>query len=189
MQTTGSPNNGLRNARKKPLQMWEKNLQGLKSWAWLPKFCRTFGVLCEGSSTPGLLAWTRFCRTLLQKNPRVREILVRDSGARNGCTNFMDTWKNAFFLQEQPMPIKFLLLGGEGGFGGGAVPILFFWAHGQGSAEPSCRTPTVLQHSREGRARTRLLRTGFVAPKTTWGGQLLYTPPTPENAFLGVGDV
>ena len=30
--------------------IWEKNLQGLKSWAWLLKFCRTFGVLCEGSS-------------------------------------------------------------------------------------------------------------------------------------------
>ena len=28
----------------------EKNLQGLRSWAWLPEFCRTFVVLCEGSS-------------------------------------------------------------------------------------------------------------------------------------------
>ena len=30
-------------------------MQGLKSWAWLPKFCRTFGVLCEGSSSGFLL--------------------------------------------------------------------------------------------------------------------------------------
>ena len=26
----------------------------------------------------------------LQKNPRVRKIRVRNSGARNGCANFMD---------------------------------------------------------------------------------------------------
>ena len=30
---------------------WEKNLQGLKSSAWLPKFFRTFGVLQKLSST------------------------------------------------------------------------------------------------------------------------------------------
>ena len=45
-----------------------------------------------------------------QKNPRVRKIFVRNSGAENGCTNFMGTWKNALFLQEKPMSIKFLLL-------------------------------------------------------------------------------
>ena len=28
-----------------PHQVWEKHLQGLKRWAWLPKFCRTFGFL------------------------------------------------------------------------------------------------------------------------------------------------
>ena len=36
-----------------------------------------------------------------QKNPRVRKIFVRNSGAGNGCVNFMDAWKNAFFLQEK----------------------------------------------------------------------------------------
>ena len=41
-----------------------KNLQGLESWVWLPKFCRTFGVLCEGSSA-GFLLCERICRTLL----------------------------------------------------------------------------------------------------------------------------
>ena len=42
---------------------------------------------------------------LLQKNPfSVRKIRVRNSGAGNGCANFMDTWKNAFFLQENPCP-------------------------------------------------------------------------------------
>ena len=29
---------------------WGEELQGLKSWAWLLKFCRTFGVLQEGSA-------------------------------------------------------------------------------------------------------------------------------------------
>ena len=41
---------------------------------------------------------------LNQKNPRVRKIRVRNSGAGNGCANFMDTWKNAFSLQEKPCP-------------------------------------------------------------------------------------
>ena len=56
-----------------------------------------------------------------QKNSRVRKIFVRNSGAGNGCVNFMDAWKNALFLQEKPMSIKFLVLGGGGilGFGGG----------------------------------------------------------------------
>ena len=39
-----------------------------KSWAWLPKFCRTFGVLCEGSSA-GFLLRQPFRRTLRQ-NPK-----------------------------------------------------------------------------------------------------------------------
>ena len=51
----------------------------------------------------------QLCRVFLscsfyQKNPRVRKIRVRNSGAGNGCANFMDTWKNAFFLQEKPCP-------------------------------------------------------------------------------------
>ena len=42
---------------------------------------------------------------IFQKNPlSVRKIRVRNSGAGNGCANFMDTWKNAFFLQEKPCP-------------------------------------------------------------------------------------
>ena len=49
-----------------------------------------------------------------QKNPRVRKIRVRNSGARNGCANLMDAWKNAFFLQEKAMSIKFLVLGLSG---------------------------------------------------------------------------
>ena len=47
-----------------------------------------------------------------QKNPRVRKIFVRTSGAGNGCANFMDAWKNASVLQEKAMSMKFLVLGG-----------------------------------------------------------------------------
>ena len=56
---------------------------------------------------------------VIQKNPRVRKIRVRNSGAGNGCANFMDTWK------------KCVLSAGRGfGGGGGGVPILFLWARG-----------------------------------------------------------
>ena len=41
---------------------------------------------------------------IIQKNPRVRKIRVRNSGAGNGCSNFMGAWKNAFFLQENLCP-------------------------------------------------------------------------------------
>ena len=43
-------------------------------------------------------------KTFSQKNPRVRKIRVRNSGAGKGSPNFMDTWKNAFFLQENLCP-------------------------------------------------------------------------------------
>ena len=63
-----------------------------------------------------------------QKHPRVRiKCFVRNSGAGNGCANFMGAWKNAFFLQEkEPMPIKFRVLGGV---------FLFFFGGGGGSAD------------------------------------------------------
>ena len=56
-----------------------------------------------------------------QKNPRGHKIFVRNSGAGNGCANFMGTWKNCFLSARKPMSIKFLVLGGGGilGFGGG----------------------------------------------------------------------
>ena len=42
------------------------------------------------------------------KIPEKSQIL----GPSNGCPNFMGAWKNAFSLQEKPMPIKFRVLGG-----------------------------------------------------------------------------
>ena len=50
-------------------------------------------------------------------------------GLEMGCVNFMDAWKNAFFLQEKPMSIKFLVLGGGGVFwvfGGGECRFYFY---------------------------------------------------------------
>ena len=73
------------------------------------------------------------CMCFFQKNPCVRKIRVRNPGAGNGCANFMDAWKNALFLQEKAMSIKFLVLGRGRVFwvlGGGGVPILFLWARG-----------------------------------------------------------
>ena len=67
----------------------------------------------------------------IQKNPRVRKIRVRNSGAGNGCANFMDTWKNAFFLQENLHVRKIPRLGGGNfGFlgGGGSADFIFMGA-------------------------------------------------------------
>ena len=64
-----------------------------------------------------------------EKNPRVCQIFVRDSGAGNGCANFMDAWKKSVRSAGKTMSIKFLVLRGGGGyfrFWGGGVPIFIF---------------------------------------------------------------
>ena len=66
--------------------------------------------------------------SIFQKNPRVRKSRVRNSGAGNGCVNFMDAWKKAFVLQEKPMSIKFpRFRGGYFGFGGGGECRFYFY--------------------------------------------------------------
>ena len=54
--------------------VWEKNLQGLKNWAWPPKFCGTFGVL-QNLTSPGFLLCETFCRSFPQKPQRFCRIL------------------------------------------------------------------------------------------------------------------
>ena len=66
-----------------------------------------------------------------QKNPRVRKISVRNSGAGNGCVNFMDAWKKCVHSAGKPVSIKFLVLGGGGYFGfwgGGSADFIFMGA-------------------------------------------------------------
>ena len=69
-----------------------------------------------------------FSALSFQKNPRVRKIRVRNSGAGNGCANFMDTWKKCVLSAGKTMPVKFPFFGGV--LRGGGVPILFLWARG-----------------------------------------------------------
>ena len=67
----------------------------------------------------------------VQKIPRVRKIRVRNSGAGNGCANFMGAWKNAFFLQENLHVHKIPRFRGGGilgFFGGGSVDFIFMGA-------------------------------------------------------------
>ena len=65
----------------------------------------------------------------IQKNPRVRKIFVRNSGAGNGYANFMGTWKNCVLSAGKPMSIKFRVLGGGIlGFGGGSADFIFMGA-------------------------------------------------------------
>ena len=58
-------------------------LHGLRAVA-LSYPCLKRGHYERGVSRKGSL------ESLNQKNPRVRKILVRNSGAGNGCANFMD---------------------------------------------------------------------------------------------------
>ena len=56
-----------------------------------------------------------------------------NSGAGNGCANFMGAWHFLFFLMEKPHAQKILRLRGVGFFLGGGgveVPISFLWARG-----------------------------------------------------------
>ena len=63
---------------------------------------------------------------VIQKNPRVHKNFVRNSGAGNGCANFMDAWKNAFFLQEKNHVHK--IPRSRGG-------VFWVWGGGGGSAD------------------------------------------------------
>ena len=67
-----------------------------------------------------------------QKNPRVRKNFVRNSGAGNGCANFVDTWKKCPLSAGKTHVHKIPPFGGGvfWVFGGGGVPILFLWARG-----------------------------------------------------------
>ena len=64
-----------------------------------------------------------------QKNPRVRKICVRNSGARNGCANFTDTGKSCVLSAGKPPVHKISRFKGEGVFwvfGGGERRFYFY---------------------------------------------------------------
>ena len=67
---------------------------------------------------------------MIQKNPRVRKILVRNSGAGNGCANFMDTWKKCVLSAGKTHVHKIPpFRGGILGFvGGGRADFIFMGA-------------------------------------------------------------
>ena len=87
-------------------------------------------------------------RKPFQKNPRVRKIFVRNSGAGNGCANFMGAWKKLRpFCRKTSMSIKFLVLGG-GVFwvlGGGGECRFYFYGR-EDFSEPSCLLRRVLKN-------------------------------------------
>ena len=66
----------------------------------------------------------RVVGSLNQKNPRVRKIRLRNSGAGNGCANFMGAWKMRSFCRKTYVhKIPRFRGGGILGLGGGR-PIL-----------------------------------------------------------------
>ena len=95
--------------------------------ASFPSFPKIFGFPRRGKP---LLFWGNPC--FFSKKARVGgsgSIRVRNSGAGSGCAKFMDAWNKCVLSAGKPMSIKFLVLGGVGGyFGFGGVPILLLWA-------------------------------------------------------------
>ena len=86
-----------------------------------------------------------------QKSPRVHKIFVRNSGAGNGCANFMDAWKKCVRSAGKTMSIKFLV------FRGGV-----FWVLGGGGGE--CR---FYFYGRADFSDLRLYKV-FVRPRGSW---------------------
>ena len=70
------------------------------------------------------------CQQRIRKILVSVKIIVRNSGAGNGCANFMDAWKNACFLQENLHVHKIVRLGGDLGFWGGGECRFYFYGHG-----------------------------------------------------------
>ena len=125
MQRRRSGNRSRPETMKKLAKDWIYDFQFLFffwfSYSLGGTYFRTYFVSSLGPKAKTYFLAGRLDRNPGQKNPRVRKIRVRNSGAGNGCANFMDAWKNALFPQEKPMSIKFLLLGGGyfGFWGGG----------------------------------------------------------------------
>ena len=115
-----------------------------------------------------------------QKNPRVRKIRVRDSGARNGCAIFTDAWKNASVLQENLHVHKIPRFGGGGVFwfcGGGSADFIFMGARIFLKFEGS---PHLLMNlSVLARTFTRLTRVPGLSAGCVF--HALFLPPTQEN--------
>ena len=85
---TDMPNMRMISARK-----WEKTLQGLKSWAWLPKFCRTFGFRRT-------FLQQAFCYVKHSAEPSCRTPVPQNSGEPLGAqTRLLEDWH--FFLPKQ----------------------------------------------------------------------------------------
>ena len=71
-----------------------------------------------------LITWNSLCGRLHVKNPRVRKMFCPQFWGRKWLCQFYGRLeKCALFLQEKPMSIKFLVLGGGGYFG--------FWGGGK----------------------------------------------------------
>ena len=125
MAASGSRENGTKKGENGPETLTGHSFCNV----FLAHFSRLLHKFLKGAVRVLLCVWLSDV-LFSQKNPRVRKIFVRNSGAGNGCANFMDAWKNAFFLQEKTMSIKFLVLGGRGyfGFGGGSADFIFMGA-------------------------------------------------------------
>ena len=104
-------------------------------------FVLALSLVWFAGATPGVL---------VQKNPRVRKIFVRNSGAGNGCANFMGAWKKCVLsagithVHKIP-PVR----GGDGilGFGGGgSADFIFMGARIFLSSCTRLRVPPVALH-------------------------------------------
>ena len=99
---------------------WAKSSQELCSWELFFSYFRWFFSFRKSA--------------INQKNPRVRKIRVRNSGAGNGSPNVMDTWKKMRSFCRKTCVHKIPRLGGGGGIlglgGGGVRRFYFLWARG-----------------------------------------------------------
>ena len=72
------------------------------------------------------------CQKFIQKNPRVRKMFVRNSGAGNGLRQFYGRLEKCVRPAGKAMSIRFLVLVGGGGYfgcvgggGGGSADFIF----------------------------------------------------------------
>ena len=107
-----------------------------------------FELFVQESSGPYLRRVTVFKES---ENPRVRNIFCPRFRGRKRLRQFYVRLENAFFLQEKPMPIKFLVWGGGGVFwvffGGGSADFIFMGARIFSEEKNSLRLyPVILGH-------------------------------------------
>ena len=133
-------------------------LKSVRSWSSYPTIPR-HDRRPSFRDPVAMIQLAMIARDPVQKNPRVHKIRVRNSGAGNGCVNFMDAWKNCVLSAGKTHVHKNPRFGWGGYFGffggGGECPFYFY---GREDFSEKCQKLVVISNDSQTRSQTLFSR-------------------------------